>query len=305
MEHLLPGMEPPKRSEQEKKKSLQVIEQHLTNKKRHFNIPYFSVLAAAVAVLYILIASLQTSQPTLEPSSAAATHPVKNIYLFDQNELYDGPRTTMTKWYNLDKLKLSEEEIRKILPFLERQQHVPGEIQTTLSENYLAFIVQYENGVEHFFKVDFLGKQIINASTNAVAEIDSEEYWIFVDLENDLHSNVSFIIEILLLLFGYAIYMNFLQKLSPIRKLKLEERNIKVMRQFFKGVGFYFGLALVVSLSQGYYNAQNLLFIISFYTLFMLLLFFYRRFIKKELYSYYEIPVSIFAYTCFALIFSA
>ena len=303
MEHLLPGMEPPKRTEQEKKKSLQVIEQHLTNKKRHFNIQYFSVLAAAVAVLYILIATLQTSQPTLEPSSAAATHPVKNIYLFDQNELYDGPRTTMTKWYNLDKLKLSEEEIEKILPILERQQHIPGKIQ--LSENYLAFIVKYENGVEHFFKVDFLGKQIINASTNAVAEIDSEEYWIFVDLENDLHSNVSFIIEILLLLFGYAIYMNFLQKLSPIRKLKLEERNIKVMRQFFKGVGFYFGLALVVSLSQAYYNADHLLFIISFYTLFMLLLFFYRRFIKKELYSYYEVPVSIIAYTCFALIFIA
>ncbi len=34
MEHLLPGLEPPKRTDHEKKKSLQIIEHRIKNKRR-------------------------------------------------------------------------------------------------------------------------------------------------------------------------------------------------------------------------------------------------------------------------------
>lgn len=304
MEQLFSGMEPPKRSKEEKQKSLQAIQHGLTIKKKKFNWPYYSVLAAAVALLFILIASLQTGTPTSVHLSTATAPVIKNIYMFEQTDLDDEPRTFMSKWYNLDKITLSKDEIKKISPAIERLQKGNGLANTSIDDNYTALIVQYDDGVEHFYAVDIDTKQLINYETKEIAQLEQSELKTLSTLEDELNERIPMLLNIIIILSAYVAYFIFRLKISPIRKIKFEQSNVSYWRQFGSGIGFYILISFISGFSKYFYGADNLLFFASFYGLFFVLQLFIRRFIKGQPYSYWEIPLSTIAFTCFTVIFT-
>jgi hypothetical protein len=300
MEHLFSGMEPPKRSKEDKQKSLQVIQQGLSMKKKKFNWPYYSVLTAAVALLFILIASLQTGTPSNVHSSIVTAPAIKNVYMFEQTDLDDEPRTFMSKWYNLDKLTFSKEEIDSLLPAIDRSKNVGYPIKT--DQNYTALIVQYDDGVEHFYAIDVKHKQLINVTTNAVAQLEQSELVNLLALEEELQDPFPFILKIIVILSAYAAYFFLILKISPIRKIKLDKKSN--WKQTFSGIGSSILITLLIGFTNYYYGADNLLFFASFYGLFFSIQLFVRRFIKGQPYSYWEIPFSTIAFTFVTVIFT-
>ena len=302
MEHLFSGMEPPKRSKEDKQKSLQVIQQGLSMKKKKFNWPYYSVLTAAVALLFILIASLQTGTPTNVHSSTDNAPEIKNVFMFEQTELDDEPRTFMSKWYNLDKITFSQDEIDSLLPAIERLQKVTGVVNTSIFDYFTALIIQYDDGVEHFYALDFDSKQLINITTKEIAPLEQSELTNLEALEEELQDHIPFTLRIFVILISYAAYFFFIVKISPVRKIKLDKQSN--WQQAFSGIGSYILIIFLTGFSNYYYGADNLLFFASFYGLFFSIQLFVRRFIKGQPYSFWEIPFSTIVFTFVTVIFT-
>ena len=112
------------------------------------------------------------------------------------------------------------------------------------------------------------------------------------------------LLKIIITLIAYAAYFVFILRISPIRKIKLEQKNVSNWKQFGSGIGFYVLIVLVIAFSIYFYGAVNLLFFASFFGLFFTLQLFIRRLIKGQPYSYWEIPLSTLAFTLITVIFT-
>lgn len=305
MEHLLPGMEPPKRTPQEKQASLRKIQASLSQtKKRSFNYPYIGVVIATIAVCFLLLASLQPAN-VQETTTATAEVSVKNIYVFKQTEYHDGPRTMMGKWYNVDKHRLNSVEQKLVIPLLSKLQVVEEPIQPLEAKEYNGMIVQYDDGTELFLQIDPSpdNLRLIQPQSNSIIPLEREEFYDMIFLDNgDRYSLFNQALRLLAVVFLYVFYRALLEHVSPARIYYEEQKRSNKWKIGLGGIGVYFGLAFVAGLSAYYTDAINVWFIISFFTIFILIRFLIQSWIKQRQYSFYELPIAIVTYSLLVII---
>lgn len=304
MEHLFPGLEPPKRSIEEKEASFQKIKQR-TLKQKKWNWQYYVTVCAAIAVFFVLLASL-TSVPLNENHTATASGEIKEIYVFKQTTLHSEYRTQMSKWYNLDKVKLSKPEIETFQTIISRSEKIQQPINMNTNLNYEGFITKYSDGTEHFYLYSYEQNELLNLTAKEKVVLERDEAWFIMDLgiKTD-ERRLSFIIKIVIIFGLVAGYFTLLQQVSPIRKIMEEENDISKWKIFRKGFGSLLAIIIVLSISSIYYEAYNLLFIASFFTLYFLLKKCWQWYRGNTSYSYLEIPISAIFFTILSIIYIA
>ena len=302
MEHLFPGLEPPKRSTDEKETSLQIIKQR-TLKQKKLNWQYYTTVCAAIAVFFVLLASL-TSVPLNENHTNTASGEIKEIYVFKQTTLHSEYRTQMSKWYNLDKNKLSKTEIETFQTIIARSEKIQQPINMKTNLNYAGFITKYSDGTEHFYLLNYEQNELLNltAKEKVVLERDEARFLMNMEIKTD-EKRMPFIIKIVIIFGLVAGYFTLLQKVSPIRKIIEAENDISKWKIFRKGFGSLLAIIIILSISSIYYEAYNLLFIATFFTLYFLLKKCWQWYRGNTSYSYLEIPISAIFFTILSIIY--
>lgn len=301
MDHLFPGLEPPKRSKEEKLESLQKIKKHtLKSKKWHWQ--YYTTFGAAIAVLFLLIFSIK-SVPLSENIASATSSEIEKIYVFEQSSIYSEYRTQMSKWYNLDKKKLSKSEIETFKGIITHSEPLQQPIDLNRTLNHTGFITKYSDGTEHFYLLDLDQNELLNLTAKEKVVLNMEDARDLTYIGWKLNDRIPFLFKIVFLLVLVAGYFTLLHKVSPIRKILAEENKIKKRSIFLKGFGSLIAIVLVLGITLSQYEAFNILFILCFYTLYFLLNKCWKLFRGKAGYSYLEIPISAIFFTLLSILY--
>lgn len=301
MDHLFPKLEPPKRDNHAKQETLKKIKQR-TEKKPIWNWQYYGAIVASLAIILVLIATLPGNAPS-PGQTTAVNASIKNIFMFEQTDLHDEPRTHMSKWYYTDKSTLSHKERQQIAYLFDNQTPVEGEFDTTLNLFYTAFLVQYDDGTEHFYQFDRDKSALYNFTTHEMIALSEEENAQLIELYYESQNSFPVVIRIFILIGLYVIYQQILFKLSPIRKEEADKPMKGNMKPFLVGVGLIAIMFFVVGLSIYLYDAHNILFIFAIITLFFIARKISYWFNGKHYYPWIEVPLGAIFYTVFVYVF--
>lgn len=303
MEHLFPGLEPPKRTDEEKKKSLSKIQQ-ATKKRRRLDWQFYATVVSAIAVLFVFIASLsEDSTFTPSPYNLSSDATIENIVMYNHNvDLRDKPLTHLNKWYYFGEYNLNERQIEQVKPFVERAIHAQERTELQSVPELQTMIVTMSDGTEHILSFHHNEKVIYNWGTENTVPFTTEEYFDMVfDIEMDLDKNLFGLIKLLILFGLYSLYAVILREVSPSRVLADEQ--VEIGKSLNYGFVFFVLLFTVLEYSIQLFGGYNLLFIVSFFTIGFILISIYYR-VNKLPRSYWEIPISIIFFTLFTIIFA-
>lgn len=303
MEHLFPGLEPPKRTDEEKKKSLSQIQQ-ATKKRRRLDWQFYATVVSAIAVLFVFIASLsEDSTFTPSPYNLSSDATIEKIVMYNHNvDLRDKPLTHLNKWYYLGEYNLNERQIEQVKPFVERAIHAQERTELQSVSVLQMMIVTMSDGTEHILSIHHSEKVIYNWGTENTAPFTMEEYFDMVfDIEMDLDKNLSGLIKLLIIFGLYSLYAVILREVSPSRVL--EDEQVEIGKSLTYGFVFFVLLFTVLEYSIQLFGGYNLLFIVSFFTIGFILISIYYR-VNKLPRSYWEIPISVIFFTLFTIIFA-
>lgn len=303
MEHLFPGLEPPKRTDEEKKKSLSQIQQ-ATKKRRRLDWQFYATVVSAIAVLFVFIASLsEDSTFTPSPYNLSSDTTIENIVMYDHNvDLRDKPLTHLNKWYYFGEYNLNERQIEQVKPLVERAIHAQERTELQSVSELQTMIVTMSDGTEHILSFHHNEKVIYNWGTENTAPFTTEEYLDMVfDIEMDLNKNLLGLIKLLILFGLYSLYAAILREVSPSRVLADEQ--VEIGKSYTYGFIFFVLLFTVLEYSIQLFGGYNLLFIVSFFTIGFILISIYYR-VNKLPRSYWEIPISVIFFTLFTIIFA-
>jgi hypothetical protein len=303
MEHLFPGLEPPKRTDEEKKKSLSQIQQ-ATKKRRRLDWQFYATVVSAIAVLFVFIASLsKDSTFTPSPYNLSSDATIENIVMYNHNvDLRDQPLTHLNKWYYFGEYNLNERQIEQVKPFVERAIHAQERTELQSVPVLQMMIVTMSDGTEHILSFHHNEKVIYNWGTENTVPFTMEEYFDMVfDIEMNLDKNLSGLIKLLILFGLYSLYAVILREVSPNRVLADEQ--VEIGKTLTYGFVFFVLLFTVLEYSIQLFGGYNLLFIVSFFTIGFILISIYYR-VNKLPRSYWEIPISVIFFTLFTIIFA-
>lgn len=303
MEHLFPGLEPPKRTDEEKKKSLSQIQQ-ATKKRRRLDWQFYATVVSAIAVLFVFIASLsEDSTFTPSPYNLSSDATIENIVMYNHNvDLRDKPLTHLNKWYYFGEYNLNERQIEQVKPLVERAIHAQERTELQSVPELQTMIVTMSDGTEHILSFHHNEKVIYNWGTENTVPFTTEEYFDMVfDIEMDLDKNLSGLIKLLILFGLYSLYAVILREVSPSRVLADEQ--VEIGKSLNYGFVFFVLLFTVLEYSIQLFGGYNLLFIVSFFTIGFILISIYYR-VNKLPRSYWEIPISVIFFTLFTIIFA-
>jgi len=300
MDHLFPKIEPPKRDQQAKQLTLKKI-QSRTAKKSYWNWQYYGAIIASIAIIFVLLASLTGEAPSTSQTSATGSS-IKNIFIFEQTESNDEPRTHMSKWYYTDKMTLSKNERQQIAYMFNNRTPVEGDFPTTLNLNYTAFLVQYDNGTEHFYQYDPDNSALFNFTTHEMISLSETENAQLYELHLKANSSLTFVVRFVLMLGLFTIYQWILFKVSPMRKEEAEEA-VSGLKSFLVGIGLIAIMFFIVGASAYLYDAHNILFIFAIFALYFLLRKISYWYNGKHYYPFIEVPLGAIFYTAIVFVF--
>lgn len=301
MDHLFQELEPPKRDNYAKQETLKKIKQRAA-KKPKWNWQYYGAIVVSLAIIFVLFATLPSDAPS-QRQTTTANASIKNIFMFEQTDLHDTPRTHMSKWYYTDKSTLSLNERQQVEYLFKNRTPIEGEFDTTLNLFYTAFLVQYDDGTMHFYQFDRDKRALYNFTTHEMIALSEEENAHLIELYYESQNSLPAVIRIFILIGLYVIYQQILFKLSPIRKEKADNPTKGNMKPFLLGVGLIAIMFFVVGLSGYLYDAHNILFIFALITLFFLLRKISYWYNGKHYYPWIEVPLGAIFYTAFVYVF--
>lgn len=304
MDHLFPGLEPPKRTEEAKKKSLEQIKQ-ATEKPRKLDWQFYATIVSAIAVLFVFISSLSAESTfTPAPDNATSDAMIKKIMMYEHTEnLADTPLTHLNKWYYFGELHLNEKQIEQITPLVERGINATEKTSVESVPLLQTIIVTMSDGTEHVLSFHLTEHVIYNWSTKKTAPFTIDEYFELFKIKDELDKNLSLII-MLLVLFGlYSLYAVILRRISPNRVLEDEQAETGFWKSLAFGIGFFVVLFAVLDYSKQLFGGYNLLFIVSFFTIGFILISIYH-YVNRQPRSFWEIPISVLFFTLFTIIFT-
>lgn len=301
MDHLFPKIEPPKRDQLAKQASLKKI-QSKTAKKSSWNWQYYGAIVASIAIIVVLLASFTGVAPSTRESSATSST-INNIFIFEQTDLNDEPRTHMSKWYYTDKITLSKNERQQIADIFNKRTPVEGDFPTTLNLNYTAFLVQYDNGTEHFYQYDPNNSALFNFTTHEMISLTEAENEHLHDLQIKANKSLSLVVRFGLILGLFALYQWILFKVSPVRKEEADKATSSGTKSFIKGVGLIATMFFVLGLSAYLYDAHNILFIFAVFSLYFLLRKLIYWYNGKNYYPFIEVPLGAIFYTAIVFVY--
>ena len=301
MDHLFPKIKPPKRDQLAKQASLKKI-QSRTAKKSSWKWQYYGAIVASIAIIVVLLASLTGGAPSTRENSAAGST-INNIFIFEQTELNDKPRTHMSKWYYTDKITLSKNELQQIAYMFNNRTRVEGDFPTTLNLYYTAFLVQYDNGTEHFYQYDPDNSALFNFTTHEMISLSETENAQLYELHLKANSSLTFVVRFVLMLGLFMIYQWILFKVSPIRKEEADKATSSGTKSFIKGVGLIAIMFFIVGSSSYLYDAHNFLFIFAVIALYFLLRKISYWYNGKHYYPFIEVPLGAIFYTAIMFVY--
>lgn len=302
MDHLFPKIEPPKRDQHAKQASLKKI-QSRTAKKSSWNWQYYGTFVASIAIIVMLLASLLPGGAPSTIQTSAASSSIKNIFIFEQTDLNEEPRTHMSKWYYTDKMTLSKSERQQIAYLFNNRTPVEGDFPTTLNLNYTAFLVQYDNGTEHFYQYDPDNSALFNFTTHEMISLSEEENSQLFELHLKENSTLTFVVRFVFMVGLFALYQWILFKVSPLRKEEAEKAAKSGLKSFLGGIGLIAIMFFIVGGSLYLYDAHNILFIFAVITLYFLLRKFIYWYNGKHYYPFIEVPLGAIFYTAIVFVF--
>lgn len=305
MEHLFPGLEPPKRTEEAKKKSLQQIKQ-VTEKRRKFDWQFYATIVSAIVVLFILIASINEDSTFIpNQSNVASDASIDKVILYEHNEaLSNKALFHLNKWYYIGEKSLNKDQIEQITPLIERAIFAEESIAIQYPPSFTTMLVTLSDGSEHIISIHYQEKVLYNWATEYSAPFTLDEYFDMIfDIKHGFDKNLSIIIKLLLLFGCYALYAAILRKISPIRIINDEQSDMSILKSLVYGIGFLLLLFTVLNNSENLFGGYNILYIVSVFAIVFILISVYH-YVNRNTRSFWEIPISVAFFTLFTIIFT-
>lgn len=284
----------PRRTTQEIESTYKSIEQRLQTKKKRSFITNGALLASIAAILLFLLSTYdQTSY-----NSAASNTSIQKIYLVDyDHSLY--PIQGVEKWYYLNKHKIDSEQLKKIIPVIERVD----ESEAMTSDNYrvpteYAFIVVHADDSVSYYFLEFEeggNWYLRNEITDQQTKLTIEEY--LHSLPKKVTKSIpTQILYGVLLTLVYLLYLKMMPKISPSirRNLFKKENLMELIRAYIIMKITTFGLLILIMWVNPALNLFVMIGAVSFIILLRIGKEYYDGNYKR---SIWEVPISIVTYT--------
>lgn len=306
MDEQLKKLKAPERTEAQRSASLHKIMEHTEKNGKRVQWQYYATLVSAAMLFLVLLTSIlapQQTGPTTQVSASSSTEIEKIYFVETYNDDYV---PEISKWYYLGKNKASKKELEMLTPYFNKMTSAEMNDERFRYDSYQNFIVQYEDGSKHYVQMFFHDSyELWDTTTSQKVTLTEAEWLALQDIVNSQDASYRSVLNLGLIILAYFVYFYVIRKVSPMLRLNFESQNRKSKRShFWRGIGFYLLLILLVGQSAALYSAVNLLFVASVLALFfsarLLLDYWYGNFKR----SFWEIPISTAFYTLFVILYS-